>query len=102
MLRITVRHEKTKRVLQLEGDLAGVWVRDFVMAWHAARRGLAARTLQIDLSAVGRIDQAGEYLLALVHSHGSELIGSGIATRGLIRTIAREWPCTNSQTNKES
>ena len=92
MLRITTRHEKTKRVLQLEGDLAGVWVRDFLIAWRAARRGLIDRTLQIDLSAVGRIDDAGEYLLALVHCHGSQLTGSGIATGGLIRTITHEWP----------
>jgi ABC-type transporter Mla MlaB component len=102
MLRITTRQETTKLVLQLEGDLTGTWVGDFLIAWRAARGAVNGCTLRIDLSAVRRIDKAGEYLLALVHCHGSQLTGSGIATRHLIRTIAREWPCTNSHANKEA
>lgn len=102
MLRITTRRNETKQTLQLEGDLVGVWVCDLLMAWRAARRASDGRTLQIDLSAVNRVDRAGEYLLALAHCHGSQLTGSGIAMRGLISTIANEWPRSNSHVNKEA
>jgi ABC-type transporter Mla MlaB component len=102
MLRINTRQENAKVTLQLEGDLTGAWVGDVLIAWRAARRVLNGRTLQIDLSAVGSIDKAGEYLLALVHCHGSQLTGSGVATRHLIRTIAHEWPGANSHVRKEA
>ena len=45
MLRITARQEKAKVVLQLEGDLTGIWVGDLLIAWRAARRSLDGRTL---------------------------------------------------------
>ena len=102
MLRITAHQEKAKVILQLEGDLTGIFAGDFPTAWRDYRKVLDGRTLHIDLSAVGRIDKSGEYLLALAHCHGSQLIGSGVATRHLIRTISREWPCTTSHISKEA
>lgn len=102
MLRITTRQETAKAILQLEGDLTGAWVGDFLIAWRECRQNLGGRTVYIDLSAVGHIDKSGEYVLALAHSHGSRLTGSGIAMRHLIRTISHEWPCTNSQISKEA
>jgi len=92
MLRITAQDTSANVTLRLEGNLAGVWVTEFCSAWRTARRDLAGRTLLIDLTAVGRVDQAGEYLLALIHRSGAKLGGSGVVTSELIRTIETEWP----------
>ena len=96
MLRINRHREAGKLTLQLEGDLTGAWVEDFLTAWRECRASDAC-TVEIDLSCVGRIDKSGEYLLALVHSHGGRLTGSGLATQHLIRSIARDWVRTNRE-----
>lgn len=96
MLRITTEIEPAAVTLKLEGDLTGVWVSELLDAWRAAARNPSARVLQIDLTRVGRVDKAGEYLLALVRSTcGAQLISSGLITAGLIRGIARDWPAGN-------
>ena len=93
MLRITTETEPQKVTLKLEGELTGIWVSELFDAWRAALATLGLRALSIDLSAVGRVDKAGEYLLALVRcTGGTELMGSGIVTRELISSIARDWP----------
>jgi len=102
MLRITTEKEPKQVTLKLEGELAGTWVSDFLLAWRKCRRILDGRALLVDLSSVVRIDKSGEYLLALVHCHGAQLTGSGIAVRHLIHTIGLEWPRTQSQLSKEA
>ena len=102
MLRITTEKEPKQVTLKLEGDLTGIWVSDFLIAWRQCHRIPDGRAVLVDLSAVGRIDKAGEYLLALVHCRGAQLTGSGIAVRHLIRTIGLEWPRTNPQISKEA
>jgi ABC-type transporter Mla MlaB component len=92
MLRITTRIEQAAATIQLEGELAGVWVCELSEAWRNTRRALDGQSLSIDLSAVCRVDKAGEYLLALIRSHGTRLIGSGLVAGDLIQGIARDWP----------
>jgi ABC-type transporter Mla MlaB component len=100
MLRITRHQQASKLRLQLEGDLTGAWVDDLLTAWRECRSTPDVRPVQIDLSAVGRIDKSGEYMLALVHSHGARLTGSGLATRHLIRSITRDWARTNPESKE--
>ena len=103
MLRITTESEAGKLTLQLEGELTGIWVSELFDAWRAALPTLGLRTLCIDLSAVGRVDKAGEYLLALMRcTGGTRLVGSGILTGDLIDCISRDWPVATSNTNKEA
>lgn len=93
MLRITTEAEPQKVTLKLEGELTGIWVSELFDAWRAELPTLGSRALSIDLSAVDRVDKAGEYLLALMRCTGSaQLVGCGILTRDLIHTIARDWP----------
>ena len=93
MLRITTETDSARVKLKLEGDLTGIWVSELLDAWRAASRNLNGRTLQIDLTGVGRVDKAGEYLLALVRcTFGAQLISSGLMTADLVRAIARDWP----------
>ncbi len=103
MLRITTEAETQKVTLKLEGELTGIWVSELFDAWRAALPTRGFRALSIDLSAVGRVDKAGEYLLALVRCVGStQLVGSGIITCDLIGSIARDWPVASQNAVKEA
>jgi len=92
MLRIKTQETSKRITLTLEGDLSGVEVCEFLSAWREARRALDGRVLSIDLSGTVRIDKAGEYLLALIRCHGSQLSGSGLVIGNLLETIAGDWP----------
>jgi ABC-type transporter Mla MlaB component len=94
MLRITVHDGPTQVRVQLEGSLAGIWVSEVEDAWRAANATLAGRVLCLDLAAVDRVDMAGQYLLALLHRSGVQLIVAGPVITEVVRTIARDWPRT--------
>lgn len=103
MLRITTESEPKTLTLKLEGELTGIWVSELFDAWRAALQSLGLRMLSIDLSAVDRVDKAGEYLLALMRcTAGTQLTGSGIITAALIDCISRDWPVANSTATKEA
>lgn len=102
MLRITSEAGPGKTTLKLEGELTGIWVSELLDAWRAALLTPNFRGLCIDLSAVGRVDKAGEYLLALLRGNGTQLKGSGILSADLIRCIARDWPAANETAKKEA
>jgi len=90
MLRITTQDSPNQITLKLEGDLSGVEVCEFLNAWRDARRSLDARLVVVELSGVGRVDRAGEYLLALIRCHGSQLSGCGLVIGDLLETINNE------------
>jgi ABC-type transporter Mla MlaB component len=92
MLRITVLDAIDHVKLKLEGNLCGPWVTELEECWRATSPTLASRQLKLDLTAVGRIDGAGKYLLALLRGSGAELIASGAATREVVERIALDWP----------
>lgn len=92
MLRITVEPEGDVVRMRLEGDLAGTWVHDLEEAWRAIRASSSGRTEILELSDVARVDDAGRYLLALIRESGSRLCSTGIETRALLDSIARDWP----------
>jgi ABC-type transporter Mla MlaB component len=89
MLRITV-HDTTKQVtLKLEGSLTGSWVMELEDCWRAASS--SSRVLYLDLTAVDNVDNAGKYLLALLHERGVRLIASGLVMTELVAAINQEW-----------
>jgi len=92
MLRITVQDEPEQVTLKLEGNLYGIWVTELEDSWRAVNSTLAGRPLLLDLTAVDRVDSAGNYLLALLRRSGAQLIASGTAMSELVRSIARDWP----------
>jgi ABC-type transporter Mla MlaB component len=101
VLRISVEDTSAKITLALEGDLIGVWVSELLSECRAARRSLNDRTLDVDLTRVGRVDLAGEFLLALMCSNGAHLIGRGLVICDLIKSIAKEWPACVLSRGKE-
>lgn len=81
-LRISVENELRQVTLRLEGRLVGAWVKKLEDAWREVDAAREGRPLSLDISALEHVDQAGEYLLALVARRGVRLNASGIAIKG--------------------
>ena len=94
MLRISVEDGPRHITLRLEGRLTGIWVRELEEAWRRTESTRQGRLLLLDVSAVEHVDQAAEYLLALMARRGAQLIASGVAMSDLCRRIAAGWPHT--------
>jgi hypothetical protein len=45
----------------------------------------------LDLTDVDNVDNAGTYLLALLHNRGVQLIASGLVMTELVADITRQW-----------
>jgi hypothetical protein len=93
MLRITVQNTPQQVTLKLEGNLAGSWVMELEDSWRAAGSNAGSRSLCVDLTSVDNVDNAGKYLLALLHDRGVELIASGLVMTDLVASIDEEWRC---------
>jgi outer membrane protein TolC len=82
MLRITI--QKDARRLELAGKLAGPWVAETEKAWQAA---LAGKQIEVDLTQVTSIDDAGRRLLKKMVRSGAFLIARGLAMNALLEEI---------------
>jgi anti-anti-sigma regulatory factor len=78
MLKITIHDAADRLRIELEGRLAGTSGYELEHCWHAAKARHPNRTLAVDLTGVTFIDQAGRYLLQLMHRDGVRLVGSGL------------------------
>jgi len=92
MLRINAENGPGRVALRLEGRLAGIWVKELEEAWREMESARQDRLLLLDMSAVEYVDQAGEYLLALMARRGVHLVASSITMSELCRKIAAGWP----------
>jgi ABC-type transporter Mla MlaB component len=92
VLKITIEPEADEVRMKLEGDLAGTWVRDLEECWRATRSSSSGKVACLDLSDVSRVDDAGRYLLALIHETGARMISTGVAMKDLLDSISRDWP----------
>ena len=87
MLKITIHDAKGPLRLQLEGRLAGAWVYELEHCWHTAKASHPNRTLAVDLTGVTFLDQAGRYLLQLLHRDGVRLVGSGLLWQDILEHV---------------
>lgn len=88
MLRITVHDDPGCLTFQLEGSLAGSWVRELHDCWQS---NLAARpqpAVRFDLSEVTYIDAAGKAFLAARHAQGAQLVAADCLTRAIVAEIS--------------
>jgi anti-anti-sigma regulatory factor len=88
MLKITLQGTTGHPCLELEGRLAGAWVCELEHCWHTAKASHPYRTLAVDLTSVTFIDQAGRYLLQLMHRDGVSLVGSGLMLQDILDDMA--------------
>lgn len=89
MLKITRRDEAGTSVIQVEGRLAGPWVKELEDCWRSVNSVNVEqpRQVRVDLTAVSFVDEAGEDLLRAMHQEGVELKARGCFTTCLIQTI---------------
>jgi hypothetical protein len=85
MLRITVQEDGTLWRLHLSGKLAGAWVAETENAWRSAP--VSGRRVEIDMTEVTWIDEAGRCLLQAMNQAGAHFIAKGVATKALVEEI---------------
>ncbi len=113
MLRITVHESPEALTFQLEGRLAGPWVREVeecrrralstclaqedrdgeMRAEDGPRRAAAGRrcpAVRVDLTGVTFIDAAGQAYLAALYRQGAELVAADCLTKGIVAEITQE------------
>jgi len=87
MLKISTTEDDQSVRLQLEGALAGSWVKELELSWRTANAALHGRSLCVDLTGTTRVDMAGHYLLKLMHKEGAHFLASGAAMYAVISEI---------------
>ena len=87
MLRITLHDDPQALTFQLEGRLAGPWVRELEECWRAALVGRRVQGLLLDLTAVTSIDAAGQACLAALHRQGARLVAADCLMKAVVAEI---------------
>jgi hypothetical protein len=85
MLRITVQEDGTLWRLHLSGRLVGAWVGETESTWRSAR--VSGRRVEIDMTEVTWIDEAGRCLLQAMNQAGAGFIAKGVAMKALVEDI---------------
>ena len=89
MLRITVHEILEFLTFQLEGKLAGAWVREVEECWQRTLAGRCGMAVRFDLAGVTFIDGAGKDLLAAMHRQGAEFVAADCLTKAIVAEIAK-------------
>jgi hypothetical protein len=89
MLRITVHDKPGTLMFQLEGTLAGPWVRVLQECWQSTLARQRQPILRVDLTEVTSIDAAGKVCLAALHRRGAEFITADCLTKAVVAEITR-------------
>jgi ABC-type transporter Mla MlaB component len=90
MLRITVHDKPPVRTFQLEGELAGPWVRELEECWQRAQARQPEPILRVDLTGVTFIEEAGKACLAALHRQGAELVAADCLTKAIVAEITQQ------------
>jgi hypothetical protein len=85
MLRITVQEDGTLWRLHLAGRLEGAWVAETENTWCSAP--VSGRRIEIDMTEVTWIDDAGRRLLQAMNQAGARFIAKGVAMEALVEEI---------------
>ena len=89
MLRITVHDSPRALTFQLEGSLAGPWLRVLEECWQSALARQRKPILRVDLTEVTSIDAAGQACLAALHRQGAEFVATDCLTRAVVAEITQ-------------
>jgi hypothetical protein len=102
MLRITVHEEGGQCRLELAGKLGGPWVAETEKVWLSA--ACSGKEIEVDMSEVTGVDDAGRELLSAMHRAGARLIVKGLWMTALVEEITGKQPlnATERQRRKKS
>ena|SRR5438552_233768 len=87
MLRITVHDKPESLTFQLEGRLAGAWVREVEDCRRRVPAGRRWSAIRFDLAGVTFIDAAGKAYLAAMHRLGAEFVAADCLTKAVVAEI---------------
>ena len=87
MLRITVHDNPQALTFQLEGRLAGPWLRELEECWKSTLAQQRKSILRVDLTGVTFIDDAGKTCLAAMHRQGAEFVVADCLTKDIVAEI---------------
>jgi|SRR5436190_12226866 len=87
MLRITIHDNPESLTFQLEGSLAGSWVREVEKCRQRALAGRPRPVVRFDLTGVTFIDDAGKACLESMHRLGAEFIAADCQTKAVVAEI---------------
>jgi hypothetical protein len=90
MLRVTVHDSPRALTFQLEGSLAGPWLRVLEECWQNARARRRKPDLRVDLTGVTGIDAAGKACLAAMHRQGAEFVAADCLTKAVVAEITQQ------------
>jgi anti-anti-sigma regulatory factor len=89
MLRITVHNNSESLTFQLEGRLAGPWVKEVEECRQRTLVGRRRPAVRFDLAGVTFIDAAGKAYLAAVHRLGAEFVAADCMTKAIVAEITK-------------
>lgn len=89
MLKITMEIEAGVITFELEGKLAGPWVKEMELSWRSAASTQQIYPVRVDLSSVTFIDAEGKDLLGRMHREGAKLVASGCLNKSIVEGIMR-------------
>jgi hypothetical protein len=89
MLRITVHDNPRSLTFQLEGSLAGPWLRELEECWQSTLASQRKPILRVDLTGVTFINAAGKACLAALHRQGAEFVATDCLTKAVVAEITR-------------
>src|SRR5437879_4830084 len=87
MLRITIKKDPGCLTFQLEGRLAGLWVRELENCWQSTAAPPSKPAVRFDLTGVTYVDAAGKKFLAARHADGAEFVACGCLMRAVVAEI---------------
>jgi hypothetical protein len=90
MLRITVHDSPRALTFQLEGSLAGPWLRVLEECWQGTLARRRKPLLRVDLTGVTFVDAAGKACLGAMHRQGAEFVAADCLMRAVVAEITRE------------
>jgi anti-anti-sigma regulatory factor len=90
MLRITVHDKPPVLTFQLEGELAGPWVRVLEECWQRALASQPEPILRVDLTGVTFIEEAGKACLAALHRQGAKFVAADCLTKAIVAEITHQ------------
>jgi ABC-type transporter Mla MlaB component len=92
MLRITIHDNPDSLTFQLEGRLAGAWVREVEECRQRTLAGCSRIAIRFDLAEVTFIDAAGKAYLAAMHRQGAEFVAADCLTKAIVAEITTAHP----------
>jgi hypothetical protein len=89
MLRVTVHEGAQAITFQIEGRLAGQWVREMEACWRNTLASCGKSAVRVDLTGVTLVDAAGKECLQMMHDQGAEFIAADCMTKCIVAEITR-------------